>query len=71
MLLTVCVLAMKLTAIRFCSGRFTVKIYKEQTNRSGNLHGGLICTLVDSVGSMALSSLGMWSSGVSTDIHTT
>lgn len=37
-------------------------------NRLQSLHGGLISTLVDSMGSLALASRGLYSTGVSTDI---
>lgn len=40
-------------------------------NRLKTLHGGLLGTAVDSVGSLAVGSKGLWFTGVSTDIHTT
>lgn len=46
-------------------------IAKHNVNRLGTLHGGLICTLVDTLGSLSLASKGLYSTGVSTDIHTT
>merc|ERR1711939_582331 len=49
----------------------SMKITKPQTNRSGNLHGGMVCSPVDTIGSLALASKGLASSGASTDIHTT
>jgi acyl-coenzyme A thioesterase 13 len=49
-------------------GEFTIG--KHNLNRLGTLHG-LICSLVDTMGSLALASKGMYSTGVSTDIHTT
>ena len=48
-----------------------VAIQKCNVNRRGDLHGGMICSLVDTVGSLALSAKGLSSSGASTDIHTT
>ncbi|KAK4705584.1 molecular chaperone GrpE, partial [Phenoliferia sp. Uapishka_3] len=36
-----------------------------------SMHGGLTSSLVDTMGSLALSSKGMWMTGVSTDIHVT
>ncbi|SCZ89161.1 BZ3500_MvSof-1268-A1-R1_Chr1-1g00998 [Microbotryum saponariae] len=36
-----------------------------------SLHGGLTSSLVDSMGSLALSSRGLWMTGVSTDINVT
>lgn len=47
------------------------QIAKHNLNRLGTLHGGLICSLVDTMGSLALASKGLYSTGVSTDIHTT
>lgn len=40
-------------------------------NRAGTLHGGMISTLVDSVGSLAVASKGLFNTGISTDIHAT
>lgn len=40
-------------------------------NRVGTLHGGMVATLVDSVGSLAVASTGLASTGVSTDITAT
>jgi len=51
------------------SGEFTIG--KHNLNRLSTLHGGLICSLVDTMGSLALASKGLYSTGVSTDIHTT
>lgn len=54
-------------------GQITTRLplAKHNMNRLGSLHGGLICTLVDTMGSLALASKGLYSTGVSTDIHTT
>ncbi|WFD38479.1 uncharacterized protein MJAP1_001432 [Malassezia japonica] len=46
-------------------------IGKENLNRAGTLHGGLIATLVDSVGSLAVASKGWYNTGISTDINAT
>ncbi|WFC95203.1 hypothetical protein MBRA1_001850 [Malassezia brasiliensis] len=46
-------------------------IGKENLNRAGTLHGGLIMTLVDSVGSLAVASKGWYNTGISTDINAT
>ncbi len=35
------------------------------------MHGGLLCSLCDTMGSLAIASRGFYSTGVSTDIHTT
>lgn len=40
-------------------------------NRLGSLHGGLVSTLVDIGGSLALASKGLYSTGVSTDLNVT
>jgi acyl-coenzyme A thioesterase 13 len=48
-----------------------MRIQKEHTNRLSSLHGGVICSLVDTIGSLAVCTQGFWQSGVSTDIHTT
>ncbi|KAL9936867.1 hypothetical protein V8E36_004102 [Tilletia maclaganii] len=46
-------------------------IQQHNLNRLQSLHGGLICTLTDTMGSLAVASRGLYSTGVSTDIHTT
>ncbi|GAA6011301.1 hypothetical protein JCM11491_006789 [Sporobolomyces phaffii] len=46
-------------------------VQQHQTNRLSSLHGGLIASLVDTGGSLALSSKGLWLTGVSTDINIT
>lgn len=46
-------------------------VEKKNVNRLGFVHGGLICTLVDTFGSLALASKGCYSTGISTDIHST
>lgn len=51
--------------------RARLPIGSHNVNRLGSVHGGLICTLVDTMGSLALASKGLYSTGVSTDIHTT
>lgn len=50
-------------------GQMTVE--SQNVNRLGTLHGGVICSLTDTMGSLALASKGLYSTGVSTDIHTT
>ncbi|KAE8233029.1 hypothetical protein CF326_g1931 [Tilletia indica] len=47
-----------------------LKIQQHNLNRLQTLHGGLICTLTDTMGSLAVASKGLYSTGVSTDIHT-
>lgn len=46
-------------------------VEQHQTNRLTSLHGGLIASVVDTMGSLALSSRGLWLTGVSTDINVT
>jgi len=36
-----------------------------------SLHGGVIASLVDTMGSLSLSSRGLWKTGVSTDLNVT
>ncbi|CEH19420.1 HGG motif-containing thioesterase [Ceraceosorus bombacis] len=51
--------------------RASVTIRSENLNRLGSLHGGAICSLTDTMGSLALATKGLYSTGVSTDINTT
>lgn len=51
--------------------RATMQIEQHNVNRLGSVHGGLVCTLTDTMGSLAVASHGLYSTGVSTDIHTT
>ncbi|GAA93768.1 uncharacterized protein L969DRAFT_182167 [Mixia osmundae IAM 14324] len=44
------------------------KVQRHQLNRMGGLHGGVLAACVDTFGSMALSSKGLYSTGVSTDL---
>ncbi|KAI9499006.1 acyl-coenzyme A thioesterase-like protein 13 [Zychaea mexicana] len=46
---------------------FTVE--KQHLNRLKSVHGGLLATVVDVGGSLALASKGMYATGVSTDIN--
>ncbi|SPO30584.1 related to Putative esterase C31F10.02 [Ustilago trichophora] len=50
-------------------GTFTIG--PQNLNRLGTLHGGCIATLTDTMGSLAIASKGLYSTGVSTDINTT
>lgn len=50
-------------------GTFTIGSHN--LNRLGTLHGGCIATLTDTIGSLAIASQGLYSTGVSTDINTT
>ncbi|GAA5940778.1 PaaI family thioesterase [Sporobolomyces koalae] len=51
--------------------RAEMVVKPHQTNRLSSLHGGLIASLVDTMGSLALSTRGLWLTGVSTDINIT
>ncbi|KAG8998614.1 hypothetical protein FRB90_012275, partial [Tulasnella sp. 427] len=48
----------------------TLKIDDSHLNRMKSVHGGLIMTLTDTIGSLVVSSKGMYYSGVSLDIST-
>ncbi|RMZ77377.1 hypothetical protein DV737_g4396, partial [Chaetothyriales sp. CBS 132003] len=50
---------------------FALPITQQHTNRLGILHGATLATLVDTSGSLALASRGLYSTGVSTDISVT
>ena len=50
---------------------FELPIEQQHTNRLGILHGATIATMVDTSGSLALASRGLFSTGVSTDINVT
>lgn len=50
---------------------FELDIEKRHTNRLGILHGATLATMVDTSGSLALASRGLFSTGVSTDINVT
>ncbi|XP_050702977.1 acyl-coenzyme A thioesterase 13-like [Eriocheir sinensis] len=47
----------------------TVKVDKEHTNRTGNLHGGFTATLVDAVSTLALMTAEGGSPGVSVNMN--
>lgn len=49
----------------------SLEIEKLHTNRLGIIHGGVLSTLVDIGGSLALASNGFFMSGVTTDLSTT
>ncbi|KAJ3801550.1 thioesterase thiol ester dehydrase-isomerase [Lentinula aff. detonsa] len=48
----------------------TLKIENYNLNRVGVIHGGLILSMTDTLGSLAVASKGYWMTGVSTDIGT-
>lgn len=63
--------SLRITAARPGNIEAMLTVGKHNLNRLGAVHGGLLCTVVDTMGSLALSSKGWYSTGVSTDIHTT
>ncbi|KAJ4482076.1 HotDog domain-containing protein [Lentinula aciculospora] len=48
----------------------SLKIEDYNLNRVGVIHGGLILSMTDTLGSLAVASKGYWMTGVSTDIGT-
>ncbi|CAG8437296.1 3435_t:CDS:2 [Ambispora gerdemannii] len=46
-----------------------LQVQKEHLNKATGLHGGLIATLIDIGGSLAIASKGIYNTGVSTDIN--
>jgi len=48
----------------------SLKIEPYNVNRVGTVHGGLIMSLTDTLGSLAVATQGQWMTGVSTDIGT-
>ncbi|CAE6459092.1 unnamed protein product [Rhizoctonia solani] len=49
----------------------SIKIVPHNLNRNKVVHGGLILSLTDTVGSLAVGTKGQWMTGVSTDISAT
>ncbi|CAO3647011.1 unnamed protein product [Cunninghamella echinulata] len=49
--------------------RAEFKVEKQHLNRLETVHGGLLATVVDIGGSLALASKGMFATGISTDIN--
>ncbi|KAK1764394.1 Thioesterase/thiol ester dehydrase-isomerase [Phialemonium atrogriseum] len=50
---------------------FELDIQKDHTNRLKILHGGTIASMVDLGGSLAVASMGLYATGVSTDMNIT
>ncbi|GAB1316100.1 hypothetical protein MFIFM68171_06310 [Madurella fahalii] len=50
---------------------FELHITKDHTNRLKILHGGTIASMVDLGGSLAVASMGLYATGVSTDLNVT
>ncbi|CAI2180372.1 16342_t:CDS:2 [Funneliformis geosporum] len=63
----------KMTITDAIDGKVTCElpIEKIHLNRVGSVHGGLLSTLVDIGGSLAIASKGMHATGVSTDLNVT
>lgn len=62
---------MRITAAEPGKVNFELPIEKHHTNRLGILHGATLATMVDTSGSLALASRGLYSTGVSTDLSVT
>ncbi|KIX06880.1 uncharacterized protein Z518_04856 [Rhinocladiella mackenziei CBS 650.93] len=62
---------MRITAAEPGKVNFELPIEKHHTNRLGILHGATLATMVDTSGSLALASRGLYSTGVSTDLNVT
>lgn len=62
---------MRITAAVPGKVNFELPIQKQHTNRLGILHGATLATMVDTSGSLALASRGLFSTGVSTDLNVT
>ena len=62
---------MKITAAVPGKVNFELPIEKQHTNRLGILHGATLATMVDTSGSLAVASRGLYSTGVSTDLNVT
>lgn len=62
---------MRITAAEPGKVNFELPIEKQHTNRLGILHGATLATMVDTSGSLALASRGLYSTGVSTDLNVT
>ncbi|KAG5719652.1 hypothetical protein E4T56_gene1912 [Termitomyces sp. T112] len=50
--------------------RVSLKIEQSNINRVGTVHGGLISSLTDTLGSLAVATKGQYMTGVSTDLGT-
>lgn len=64
-------LQLRVTAASPGKVNFELDIQKQHTNRLGILHGGTIASMVDTSGSLAVASRGLFSTGVSTDLSVT
>lgn len=62
---------MRITAAEPGKVNFELPIEKHHLNRLGILHGATLATMVDTSGSLAVASRGLYSTGVSTDLSVT
>ncbi|EXJ85113.1 hypothetical protein A1O3_05788 [Capronia epimyces CBS 606.96] len=62
---------MRITAAEPGKVNFELPIEKHHTNRLGILHGATLAAMVDTSGSLAVASRGLFSTGVSTDLSVT
>lgn len=62
---------MRITAAEPGKVNFELPIEKQHTNRLGILHGATLATMVDTSGSLAVASRGLYATGVSTDLSVT
>ncbi|EXJ85746.1 hypothetical protein A1O1_06114 [Capronia coronata CBS 617.96] len=62
---------MRITAAEPGKVNFELDIEKHHTNRLGILHGATLAAMVDTGGSLAVASRGLYSTGVSTDLSVT
>lgn len=62
-----------LRVLRAIPGKVEAVLPVQQThlNRLGSVHGGLVSTLIDTGGSLAIASKGFYATGVTTDLHAT
>ncbi|KAK5057736.1 hypothetical protein LTR84_011737 [Exophiala bonariae] len=66
-----CHTQMRITAAEPGKVNFELPIEKHHLNRLGILHGATLATMVDTSGSLAVASRGLYSTGVSTDLSVT
>lgn len=62
---------LRVTAAKPGTVNFEMDITKDHTNRLGIMHGGTIASMVDFGGSLAVASMGLFATGVSTDLNVT
>ncbi|CAD6506364.1 BgTH12-07290 [Blumeria graminis f. sp. triticale] len=60
---------LRLVAVKPGEVHIELDIKKEHTNRLSTVHGGVIASMVDVGGSLAVASRGLYATGVSTDLN--